>query len=46
MYRWLILSLIGYFIEAIWYLFWKYKGFRKAVLASLVTMGIQETEKS
>ncbi|CDN13565.1 hypothetical protein RintRC_2048 [Richelia intracellularis] len=34
------------YIEAIWYLFLKCQGFSKAVLTNLVTMGIQETEKS
>ena len=33
-------------IEAIWYLFLKYKGFRKADLRSPATIRVQENEKS
>ncbi|MCJ8282565.1 MAG: hypothetical protein MJK14_22755 [Rivularia sp. ALOHA_DT_140] len=34
------------YIEAIWYLFLKYKGFRKADLRSPATIRVQENEKS
>ncbi|MCJ8281746.1 MAG: hypothetical protein MJK14_18290 [Rivularia sp. ALOHA_DT_140] len=33
-------------IEPIWYLFLKYKGFRKADLRSPATIRVQENEKS
>ncbi|CDN13240.1 MAG: hypothetical protein HRU34_09590 [Richelia sp.] len=41
-----IAKLSGEFIEAMWDLFLKCQGFSKTVLTNLVTMGIQETEKS
>ena len=39
-------AILALFIEAIWYLFLKYKGFRKADLRSPATIRVQENEKS
>ncbi|MEM1168896.1 MAG: nucleotide disphospho-sugar-binding domain-containing protein [Cyanobacteria bacterium P01_H01_bin.35] len=40
-----LLKLTCRFIELIWYLFLKYKGFRKPVLKSLTNIRVQKTEK-